>query len=175
MVNEFDGRDFPCSMFVPAYPTATGNNRVCATRGAVLGQDFVRGTDYVNISYGYYRSNLWRNFGVLLAFMLFFLGTYLFAVEYVSAAKSKGEVLVFRRGHLPPSMKKDDSDQEGATKGEQEIVRTMDDVEAQKAKNKLVAQNAAYEQKDIFMWRDVCYDIKIKKESRRLLDHVDGW
>lgn len=27
----------------------------------------------------------------------------------------------------------------------------------------------------IFQWQDVCYDIKIKKEDRRILDHVDGW
>lgn len=27
----------------------------------------------------------------------------------------------------------------------------------------------------IFHWDSVCYDIKIKKEPRRLLDNVDGW
>jgi ABC-type multidrug transport system ATPase subunit len=27
----------------------------------------------------------------------------------------------------------------------------------------------------VFHWNNVCYDIKIKKETRRLLDHVDGW
>lgn len=27
----------------------------------------------------------------------------------------------------------------------------------------------------VFSWRDVVYDIKIKKEPRRILDHVDGW
>lgn len=27
----------------------------------------------------------------------------------------------------------------------------------------------------IFHWEDVCYDIKIKKQPRRILDHVDGW
>lgn len=27
----------------------------------------------------------------------------------------------------------------------------------------------------IFHWEDVCYDIKIKGEPRRILDHVDGW
>lgn len=27
----------------------------------------------------------------------------------------------------------------------------------------------------IFSWKDVVYDIKIKKEPRRILDHVDGW
>ena len=30
-------------------------------------------------------------------------------------------------------------------------------------------------QKDIFTWRDVTYDIEIKGEPRRLLDHVSGW
>ena len=28
---------------------------------------------------------------------------------------------------------------------------------------------------DIFTWEDVCYDVKIKGESRRLLDHVSGF
>ncbi|EHL02570.1 putative ABC transporter CDR4 [Glarea lozoyensis 74030] len=27
----------------------------------------------------------------------------------------------------------------------------------------------------VFHWRDICYDIKIKKENRRILNHVDGW
>ena len=30
-------------------------------------------------------------------------------------------------------------------------------------------------QKDIFTWRNVVYDIQIKGEPRRLLDHVSGW
>lgn len=27
----------------------------------------------------------------------------------------------------------------------------------------------------IFHWEDVCYDIKIKSETRQILDRVDGW
>ncbi|THU83329.1 hypothetical protein K435DRAFT_765907 [Dendrothele bispora CBS 962.96] len=30
-------------------------------------------------------------------------------------------------------------------------------------------------QTSIFHWEDLCYDIKIKGEPRKLLDHVDGW
>merc|ERR1711977_24069 len=30
-------------------------------------------------------------------------------------------------------------------------------------------------QTDVFTWKDVCYDIKIKGEPRRLLDNVSGW
>ena len=35
--------------------------------------------------------------------------------------------------------------------------------------------NAVEPQKDIFTWRDVTYDIHIKSEERRLLDHVSGF
>lgn len=175
MINEFDGRSFPCTSFVPSYPDASGTTRSCSMKGAIPGEDFVQGSAFVGVSYQYYRANLWRNFGILIAFMLFFLATYMFAVEYVSAAKSKGEVLVFRRGHLPPALKKSDSDEEGRSTGEKEVVRTMDDVKKEKAQKASGDQNASYEQKDIFMWRDVCYDIKIKKQDRRLLDHVEGW
>lgn len=31
------------------------------------------------------------------------------------------------------------------------------------------------ESKAIFHWRDLCYDIKIKGETRRILNNVDGW
>lgn len=172
MVNEFDGREFPCFQFIPSYPDAIGTTRTCAVKGAIVGRDVVSGTDCVNLTYGHYRANVWRNFGILVAFMFFFLGTYLFAVEFISAAKSKGEVLVYRRGHLPPSTKRDDED--GVGKGEKENVRTMGDIEAEK-ENRATARSATHTQKDIFMWRDVCYDNKIKKEDMRLLDHVDGW
>ncbi|TFL05156.1 putative ABC multidrug transporter [Pterulicium gracile] len=158
MVNEFDGREFPCFQFIPSYPDAIGTTRTCAVKGAIVGRDVVSGTDCVNLTYGHYRANVWRNFGILVAFMFFFLGTYLFAVEFISAAKSKGEVLVYRRGHLPPSTKRDDED--GVGKGEKE--------------NGDRAQCYSYAEGH-FMWRDVCYDNKIKKEDMRLLDHVDGW
>ncbi|KAF7183039.1 hypothetical protein CNMCM7691_002874 [Aspergillus felis] len=31
------------------------------------------------------------------------------------------------------------------------------------------------EQRSIFTWQDLCYDIPVKGGQRRLLDHVDGW
>ena len=32
-----------------------------------------------------------------------------------------------------------------------------------------------HRQTKTFHWKDVCYDIKIKGNPRRLLDRVDGW
>ena len=30
-------------------------------------------------------------------------------------------------------------------------------------------------QTSVFHWADVCYDVKVKGETRRILDHVNGW
>lgn len=88
---------------------------------------------------------------------------YLTATEYITAAKSKGEVLVFRQGHLPPKAAKSQDDEEGQGAVE-DVMHDIDEAAA-----KIQKQTA------IFHWEDVCYDIKIKGEPRRLLDQVDGW
>ncbi|KAJ7076067.1 ABC-2 type transporter-domain-containing protein [Mycena belliarum] len=168
MVNEFVGREYPCGTFVPAgpaYANVSATNRVCATPGAQAGLDFVYGTDYVRTSFSYVHSHLWRNFGILIGFMILFCAAHLIATEYISAVKSKGEVLVFTRGHLPP--KRPTEDEEASTLNETPIGTPM---------KKRPEDVKIHPQKKIFLWKDVCYDITLKDGSdRRLLDHVDGW
>ncbi|KAJ7741755.1 ABC-2 type transporter-domain-containing protein [Mycena maculata] len=168
MVNEFSGRVFPCGDYVPEGPTyanISADNRICSTTGAKAGLDYVLGSDYVEVSFSYVRSHLWRNLGIIIGFMTVFCATYLIATEYISAAKSKGEVLVFARGHLPVSRRA--HDEESSTLNEKPIGDTP---------TKRPEDVKIPPQQKIFLWKDVCYDIKLKDGSdRRLLDHVDGW
>lgn len=63
MVNEFDGRSFPCTLFIPSgsgYENATGLERICSTKGAVAGSAVVDGSLYLSTSFEYYRSHVWR-------------------------------------------------------------------------------------------------------------------
>lgn len=63
VANEFSGRDFACSSFIPmgpGYLNATSIERACSTSGALPGQAFVNGDIYINNSYGYYKSHIWR-------------------------------------------------------------------------------------------------------------------
>ncbi|KAK4057054.1 Multidrug resistance protein [Microbotryomycetes sp. JL221] len=162
MVNEFDGQQYLCDQFVPAYPDASGLQRVCSAVGAEPGAQFVSGTVYLATAYQYYNSNKWRNFGIVIAFTVFFLGTYLAASEYISAKKSKGEVLVFQRSKLREVAKHNDDPEFGA-KASRQVSTGPKDV------------SMIPRQTSIFQWEDVVYDIKIKGEPRRILDHVDGW
>ncbi len=63
MINEFDGRDFKCAMFVPTgpeYARVGAVNHICATVGAIPGSDYVSGTEYIKLSFNYERAHLWR-------------------------------------------------------------------------------------------------------------------
>jgi hypothetical protein len=110
-----------------------------------------------------------RNLGIVVAFLFGFTFTYLWATDKIQAAKSKGEVLVFRRGYIPTHMKLM-NDEENAS-GEKTVYITP----LGKGTSKMETPAAIHRQTKIFHWKDVCYDIKIKGNPRRLLDHVDGW
>ncbi|KPI34782.1 ABC transporter CDR4 [Cyphellophora attinorum] len=174
MVNEFSNRQFPCSTFVPsnmgdltAYGNVASDNHVCTTVGSVAGQPYVSGDAYINSQYAYYASHRWRNFGILIGFLIGLMCTYLVAAEYVTSKKSKGEVLVFRRGHIPAAAKSKLSDDESGSGNH--VTMEKQHVHKQDISDVIQKQTA------IFQWRNVVYDIKVKKEERRILDHVDGW
>jgi ATP-binding cassette subfamily G (WHITE) protein 2 (PDR) len=95
------------------------------------------------------------------------MGVYFVATELNSSTTSTAEVLVFRRGHVPAHMQGDPKngghdEEKGSDAG------TKDGAQSETV-------NAIPPQKDLFTWKDVVYDIQIKGEQRRLLDHVSGW
>lgn len=168
MVNEFHGRRFPCSAIVPSmgdYENVSMDYRICSTVGAEPGSDMVDGGLYLSLSFEYEKSHLWRNMGILIAFMVFFGFVYLVGTEYISEAKSKGEVLLFRRGQQPKHLPGD---------GDPESIAPPSGAE-KTDESSPQATAGIQRQTSIFQWKDVCYDIKIKNEPRRILDHVDGW
>ena len=170
MANEFHGRNFDCSQYVPALPISTGRSFICATKGAVAGQRFVSGDAFIQESYNYSYSHLWRNFGILVAFLIFFDVLYLIATELNSSSGSSAEFLVFRRGHMPDHMRNIDKELSSDESG--------DDAPVSSAKDNSVETgevSALRPQKDVFTWKDVTYDIPVKGGERRLLDSVSGW
>ncbi|KAK8866202.1 hypothetical protein IAR55_001353 [Kwoniella newhampshirensis] len=172
MINEFHGRDFSCSVFVPspqfpAYANVGATNRVCSTVGATAGSNSVNGDTYLALSYEYYHSHKWRNFGILLAFMFFFFATYIGATEVITEKQSKGEILVYPKGQIPEALR--------SSKGSDAESEGSDTNSRAKPSDGTVNTSIIQRQTSIFSWRDVVYDIKIKKETRRILNHVDGW
>ncbi|KAF4985237.1 hypothetical protein FGRMN_11255 [Fusarium graminum] len=178
MLNEFHGREFLCAAMVPkgpGYETLSPESQICSVVGSEPGSSVVDGSKYIALSFGYHNSHKWRNVGILCAFTIFFFGAYLVMSEFSKPPKTKGEVLIFRRGQLPSAMKKNSSN-------------NVDDPEAQVhggepteekdmyRNNGFLETNGVATSTSVFHWEDLCYDIKVKGgEERRLLDHIDGW
>ncbi|KAL2818975.1 ABC-2 type transporter-domain-containing protein [Aspergillus cavernicola] len=167
VANEFHGRRFECSQFVPPYPNLSGDSFICAVRGSVAGERTVSGDEYIWSQYRYTYAHVWRNLGILIAFWIFFTVIYLVATEINSATSSKAEFLVFRRGHVPAQMRNLDKDQGDAPPANTAL--------AEKPADTAANTSAIPEQHSVFTWQNVCYDIPVKGGQRRLLDHVSGW
>lgn len=167
MVNEFHGRNFLCSAYVPDYVNATAATTACDVVGAVPGQAYVHGEDYINSAYSYYHSHKWRNVGVVIGIAAFTHIVYFIASEYITAKKSKGEVLVFRKG-VRSSFSTKSNDVEKSLSSSSPPVVSFGRSDAPNETN-------FQRSRSIFHWRNVCYDIKIKGQPRRILDSVDGW
>lgn len=167
LVNEVHGRNFPCASqsVVPSYGKSDFFR--CAAKGSEIGQINVNGDAWASASYGYVYSHLWRNYGILLGFMVFFYVAFLVATELNSDSTSAAEFLIFRRGHVPGNL------QEKANDIESNKVSASEDTGSQVRETKQMATLA--EQKDIFSWRNVTLDVPVKGGQRRLLDGVSGW
>ncbi|KAL4933792.1 ABC drug exporter AbcA [Aspergillus undulatus] len=167
MVNEFHNRDFPCVNFVPSglgYADIGSGNQVCSTVGSVAGQGFVNGDAYVESLYDYTNSHKWRNVGIIFVFMIGLMFVYLAATELILEKRSKGEILVFRHGHSALTGKSHDDEEDAGG-------RTVAMAEKTESDDLAIIER----QTAIVQWKDVCYDIKVGKENRRILDHIDGW
>lgn len=178
MSNEMHGHDYVCSSIVPNYSPNIGSSWICTVVGAVAGEFTVSGDSFIEQSYQYSWSHVWRNFGILVAFLIFALVIYLVACEFNSSTASTAEALVFQRGRVPAYMLNTSSSHSSATMADEE----MPGGAGQKAESAIQdveggapATTVLEPQRDIFTWRDVVYDIHIKKEERRLLERVSGW
>ncbi|KAK0638318.1 ZEB2-regulated ABC transporter 1 [Lasiodiplodia hormozganensis] len=168
MVNEFHGRNFSCAAFVPSGPGYSGlapDQRVCSAIGSVPMSQTVNGDAYTVSSFQYQNGHKWRNVGIMFGFLVGLTILYLVAAELVSEKKGKGEVLLFLRSKVPARSGGRDVEG-GAGAAEKPLAAAVRPSDAPPSIEK---------HQDVFHWEDVCYDIKIKNEERRILDHVDGW
>ncbi|ODV97159.1 hypothetical protein PACTADRAFT_32646 [Pachysolen tannophilus NRRL Y-2460] len=175
MTNEFVGRTFTCSEFIPsgsAYDNVSLDYKVCSVVGSVAGYDYVNGTTYLEESYDYRYSHRWRNWGIMVGFVLFFLGTYLGLIEFNRGAMQKGDITLFQRSTLRKLKKEQKNKARDIEAGSSVSKIFLEDNESEASSEDI---KKLIKGKDIFHWRNVCYDIKVKNQVRRILSNVDGW
>ncbi|GAA94934.1 uncharacterized protein L969DRAFT_53077 [Mixia osmundae IAM 14324] len=172
MGNEFAGTDFDCTaQLVPQVAGTTIANQVCPIAGAVPGQPFVAGSAYIEASYGFSRSNLWRNFGISLAFTAVYIIAGAVFSQFLDYSNSGGSVTVFARTKRAKAAvaaeAKPDDEEKGFVGGRMTGHRTS---KSETGKVKGVDASPS-----IFTFRDVCYTVQTPAGPRQLLNKVSGW
>jgi ATP-binding cassette subfamily G (WHITE) protein 2 (SNQ2) len=176
LTNEFSNRVMECapSQLVPQGPNVQSEYQGCSLPGAQPNSRTVEGSSYLETSFNYTRSHLWRNFGVLVAFTVLYLLVTVFATEVFSFAKSGGGALVFKKTKsAKKAVKKDPVDEEKVVSGESSVATPSNGSEA--AANEQEALDSISSSESIFTWKDVEYTVPYQGGERKLLNKVSGY
>lgn len=111
-----------------------------------------------------------RNLGIIFALMSFLCTLYLVATEYVLSQQSKGEVLLFRRRHVPASQSA--GDEEASNLYNRPLAHVAHDKDSQASRD-LPVHVETYGAS--LAWDRLSYNVKNKNGSRNILDNIEGW
>lgn len=174
LANEFAGRVMQCapSQLIPQGDGIGPANQGCALAGSNPGDPDIPGARYIGTQFEYYRSNLWRNFGVVIAFSVLYILVTIFAVEKLSFGGGGAGVLVFKKSKkgkqaaknpaLADEEKQSQSNEPGAKLDRQ--VTTPDEI----------LQDFTASDK-IFTWENLNYTVPTADGPKKLLTNVQGY
>jgi ATP-binding cassette subfamily G (WHITE) protein 2 (SNQ2) len=181
MANEFYSLDIKC---VPPYivpapgPGVTPAHQSCLLQGSQPGTTTVRGADYIKTQFGYTRSHLWRDFGIIIAFWIFFVAMTALGLELQKPNRGGASVTVYKRGQTPEHVKHvlekapSPADEETGEKRLEanEISHGENPGMSLKEIEQRVAKNDT-----IFTWQNVTYTIPVQDQRKTLLNNVSGY
>lgn len=169
--NEFHNTEMPCvgpNLIPngPGYGPDVGGQSCVGVIGAAPGDTGFSGDSYLS-GLSYSHSHVWRNFGILCAWWVFFIAvTVFFTSRWKLVGEGGRKLLVprekqYKAKHLlqprdeeaPASEKKFDSSSESDDSAEKDLLRN----------------------KSIFTWKNLTYTVKTPDGDRILLDNVQGY
>ena len=159
MANEFVGRQLVCKEpdYIPygsGYSSDPSPYRGCSVLGS-NDEGIIDGAAYIREQYNYSVNHIWRSFGVIVGFWLFFIFLTSMGFELLNS-QSGSSVLLYKRG----SEKKRAKGQELAP----EIKQAADSS----------ALTGSLEQ-SVFTWHDLDYHVPFNGEKKQLLNKVFGY
>lgn len=137
-----------------------GPNQLCSITGAGVGQNTVDGNDYMSAGYSYSKAHIWRNFGILIGFFIFFMVLQILAIEFLKLGAKHASILVYQ-------------------KEDKELKKLNDRLAERKdafRRGELEQDLSALKQKDVpFTWEGLNYTVPVPGGHRQLLDNVYGY
>ncbi|KAK1148424.1 hypothetical protein N8T08_009427 [Aspergillus melleus] len=172
MAAEFHNTEFSCA---PGSVVPSGSNytdiayQTCGYAGSQVGTTVVNGDDYLAAKYGFSFSHVWRNFGILC----------LFTVVYIAGTCWLSEVMEWEPDSAGPiqhrkSWRQSKSNRKHAADEETNGLPTGPQAAAPRTMMEKSGQTLAGTQ-STFTWDNLELNVKIGKETRKLLNGVRGY
>lgn len=178
LTNEMSDRIMECapSQLVPQGPGVQSGYQGCAISGAAVNAQSVSGSDYLKATYNYSRSNLWRNFGVVVAFAVLYILVTVLATELVSFAGGGGGAVIFKKSR---KTKEQAREAEAPVDDEKAVGNSASASSGVVADPNPGSDDEALEQitdsQSIFTWRDIEYTVPYLGGEKKLLNKVSGY
>ncbi len=172
LTNEFSGRLMECSPsnLVPRGPGAVAGYQGCSLVGATVGNTQVSGDSYFENSFGYYRSHLWRNFGVVIAFTVLYILITAIASEVFSFTGGGGGALIFKRTRKAKKMVTEEF-----KAADEEKIAPAEPVSSGSSETVMKNDVGIAKSKSVFTWENVEYEVPYQGGKRQLLNKVNGY
>ncbi|OBT73949.1 hypothetical protein VF21_07432 [Pseudogymnoascus sp. 05NY08] len=164
MANEFSRIDLTCTgqSLIPNGP-GYGNisHQVCTLAGSVPGNPIVSGKDYIETSFAYSPSDLWRNFGILVVLSAFFLTVNILTGELLNFGAGGNAAKTFAH----PTKETDELNAH--------LIATR---EARRTgKGEAASSDLKIESKAVLTWEGLNYDVPTPSGQLRLLNNIYGY
>jgi ATP-binding cassette subfamily G (WHITE) protein 2 (SNQ2) len=164
MVNEFKRLTLTCvsSSLVPSGP-GYGDiaHQSCTLQGSTPGSAVIPGLDYIQASFSYQAGDLWRNFGIIVALIAFFLFTNAYLGETMNWGAGGKTITFYQKENDERKKLNQDLMAKRTKRQAKELVETSADLEITS--------------KAVLTWEDLCYDVPVPSGTRRLLNSVYGY
>jgi len=157
MANEFVGREFQCIEpdyipYGPGYPSSGSPHRGCSVLGS--NQDgVIDGATYIREQYNYSFHHIWRSFGIIVGFWIFFIFLTSLGFE-LRNSQAGSSVLLYKRGK-----KSERQNDDGKTVSQNTDLSPL--------------QGTA--KHSTFTWNNLDYYVPFHGEKKQLLDKVFGF
>jgi ATP-binding cassette subfamily G (WHITE) protein 2 (SNQ2) len=166
MTNEFKGLTLICGndSLVPSGPSYSDLNfQTCTLPGSSPGSRNIDGSSYLDLSFDYKTKDLWRNFGITVALIIFFLATNSLLGEYLVWGAG-GKTVTFYA--------KENQERKELNKALAEKKQGR-----RKSKSGSVGEGSTLEvgSKGVLTWEDLVYDVPVPSGQLRLLKNIYGY
>lgn len=164
MANEFKSSELECDSSY-LIPSGEGygdiNHQVCTLAGSVSGTNQVSGAAYITQGFSYRPSDLWRNFGIIMGLIAFFLIMNVVLGEYITFGEGGNTFKVFSK----------------PDKERKQLNEALANKKLQRQKSRKAEDESALsiDSKSVLTWENLNYDVPVPGGQRRLLDNVFGY